>query len=44
MGGQFRAGQELAVDGLSTDMVAEPGGGPDDPQFNNTCVAFRWPD
>jgi hypothetical protein len=44
MGGHFRAGQELAVDGLSTDMVAEPGGGPDDPQFNNTHVAFHWPD
>src|SRR5690606_16488128 len=44
MGGHFRAGQELAVDGLSRDMVAEPGGSADDPRFNNTHVAFHWPD
>jgi len=43
MGGRFAEGQLLAVDGLATDMEAHHGGSADDPQFNNTHVAFHWP-
>jgi hypothetical protein len=43
LGTHFVAGQQLEVDGLSEDLVAQPGGSLDDPQFNNTYVAFHWP-
>jgi hypothetical protein len=44
LGTHFVPGQPLEVDGLSEDLVAQLGGGLDDPQFNNTYVAFHWPD
>lgn len=44
LGGRFEPGQALAVDGLSSDLIAQPGGSLDDPQFNNTHVEFRWPE
>jgi hypothetical protein len=43
LGTHFVAGQQMEVDGLSEDLVAQPGGSLDDPQFNNTYVAFHWP-
>jgi len=43
LGAYFIAGQQLEVDGLSEDLVAQPGGSLDDPHFNNTYVAFHWP-
>jgi len=44
LGTHFVPGQPLEVEGLSEDLVAQLGGGLDDPQFNNTYVAFHWPD
>lgn len=43
LGAHFSAGQELEVDGVPGGLVAQPGGSLDDPEFNNTHVAFRWP-
>jgi len=44
LGAHFSNGQQLEVDDLSEDLVAQPGGSFDDPQFNNTHVAFHWPE
>jgi hypothetical protein len=44
LGAHFVQGQTLDVDGIFGGLVAELGGGYDDPQFNNTYVAFHWPD
>lgn len=43
LGANFAAGQELEVDGLAEGLVAQPGGSLDDPDFNNTHIAFHWP-
>ncbi len=43
LGAHFEAGQTLDVEGLPGALTAEPGGSLDDPQFNNTHVAFLWP-
>ena len=42
LGARFEQGQELEADGMS--FVATLGGSMEDPEFNNTFVAFRWPD
>lgn len=44
LGVHFDDGQPLDVDGVAGDLLAQCGGSMDDPQFNNTHVAFRWPD
>lgn len=44
LGAHFTDGQVLEVDGIFGGLVAELGGGYDDPEFNNTYVAFHWPD
>ena len=44
LGAHLDAGQVLEVDGLPSGLVAQPGGDLGDPRFNNTHVAFRWPD
>lgn len=44
LGAAFATGQLLDVDGVPGELVAECGGSMDDPQFNNTHVAFHWPD
>jgi hypothetical protein len=43
LGAHFEQGQTLEVDGMFGGLVAELGGGYDDPQFNNTYVTFYWP-
>lgn len=43
LGAHFVEGQPLEVDGLPGELIAHPGGSPDDPRFNNTHVAFDWP-
>ncbi len=43
LGAHFVDGQTLEVDGMFAGLVAELGGGYDDPQFNNTYVSFYWP-
>jgi hypothetical protein len=43
LGAHFKQGQSLEVDGIFGGLTAELGGGYDDPQFNNTYVAFYWP-
>jgi hypothetical protein len=43
LGVTFAAGHELEVDGVADPLVALPGGSLDDPDFNNTHVAFHWP-
>ena len=43
LGARFADGQAIDVDGVPDGLVARLGGGMDDPQFNNTCVAFDWP-
>ncbi|MBP1474383.1 hypothetical protein J7I44_08725 [Frateuria sp. MAH-13] len=43
LGARFVEGQPMEVEGLPGELVAHPGGGRDDPQFNNTHVAFDWP-
>jgi hypothetical protein len=43
LGAHFKDGQLLDVDGVAGGLTAELGGGYDDPQFNNTYVAFYWP-
>jgi hypothetical protein len=43
LGAHFKDGQSLEVDGVFGGLTAELGGGYDDPQFNNTYVAFYWP-
>lgn len=43
LGAHFKQGQSLDVDDLFGGLSAELGGGMDDPQFNNTYVAFHWP-
>ena len=42
LGARFEQGQELEADGMS--FVATLGGSMEDPEFNNTFVAFRWPE
>jgi hypothetical protein len=44
LGAHFIDGQALEVEGLAESLVAHPGGSLDDPQFNNTHVAFDWPE
>lgn len=44
LGAHFVDGQPLEIEGLSGELVAHRGGSLDDPQFNNSHVAFRWPD
>lgn len=44
LGAHFEQGQALDVDGIVGGLIAELGGGYDDPQFNNTHVTFYWPD
>ena len=44
LGAHLDADQPLEVDGLPAGLVAQPGGDMDDPHFNNTHVAFHWPD
>lgn len=44
LGAHFAADQPLTVEGLPSGLVAKPGGDMGDPRFNNTHVAFRWPD
>lgn len=44
LGARFADGQELELDTLSTPLIASYGGGPEDAHFNNTYVAFRWPE
>lgn len=43
LGAHFSDGQPLEVEGLAEGLIARPGGSLDDPQFNNTHVAFTWP-
>jgi hypothetical protein len=43
LGAHFNADQPLEVGGLPAGLIARPGGSLDDPQFNNTHVAFDWP-
>jgi hypothetical protein len=43
LGAHFKEGQSLEVDGVFGGLTAELGGGYDDPEFNNTYVAFYWP-
>jgi hypothetical protein len=43
LGAHFADGQALEVDGVPGGLVAQLGGGMDDPQFNNTHIAFDWP-
>lgn len=43
MGAQFSDGQELEVQGLPQPLRARRSGSLEDPQFNNTHVAFDWP-
>jgi hypothetical protein len=43
LGAHFAEGQPLEVEGLPGELIAHPGGGMDDPRFNNTHVAFDWP-
>ena len=44
LGAHFEPGQVLAVDGLPSGLVAQPGGDLSDPHFNNIHVELRWPD
>lgn len=44
LGAHFEEGQPLEIEGLAGELVARPGGSLGDPQFNNSHVAFRWPD
>ncbi|MFC5436550.1 hypothetical protein ACFPME_08275 [Rhodanobacter umsongensis] len=44
LGANFGAGHKLEVDGVPEGLVARPGGSLDDPEFNNTHIAFRWPE
>jgi hypothetical protein len=43
LGTHFSEGQALEVDGVPGGLVAQLGGSLDDPEFNNTHVAFHWP-
>ena len=43
LGARFVDRQPLEVEGLPGELIAHPGGSLDDPQFNNTHVAFDWP-
>ncbi|WP_426690384.1 hypothetical protein [Rhodanobacter ginsengiterrae] len=43
LGANFSAGQQLEVEGVPEGLLAQPGGSLDDPEFNNTHIAFRWP-
>lgn len=43
LGAHFVDGQPLEVEGVPGELVARRGGSLDDPQFNNSHVAFRWP-
>jgi hypothetical protein len=43
LGAHFVDGQTLEVDGIVGGLIAELGGGYDDPHFNNTYVEFYWP-
>ena len=43
LGAHFAEGQALEVAGSIDGLVAHLGGGPDDPDFNNTWVRFDWP-
>lgn len=43
LGAHFEQGKALELDGMFGELVAELGGGYDDPQFNNTYAAFHWP-
>lgn len=43
LGANFNADQELEVEGVAKSLIAQPGGSLDDPEFNNTHIAFHWP-
>lgn len=42
LGAHFTDGQKLDVEGGHGDLIARVGGSLEDPEFNNTYVAFRW--
>jgi hypothetical protein len=44
LGTRFGDGQAFEVDGVPGGLVAQLGGGMDDPRFNNTYVGLRWAD
>jgi hypothetical protein len=43
MGAHFKDGQELEIEGLPGLLRARRAGSLEDPQFNNTHIAFDWP-
>ncbi|HEY0200014.1 MAG TPA: hypothetical protein VGC19_16000 [Rhodanobacter sp.] len=44
LGVHFVDGQTLDIEGIPSGVQVHLGGGLDDPQFNNTFVAFDWPE
>lgn len=44
LGAHFADGQTIELDGAHGKLIAQRGGGPDDPQFGNSWVRFRWPE
>ncbi|MEP6897226.1 MAG: hypothetical protein ABI870_01735 [Rhodanobacter sp.] len=44
LGVQFVNGQTLDIEGIPAGVQVRLGGGLDDPEFNNTFVAFDWPE
>jgi hypothetical protein len=44
LGAHFAEGQPLEIDGLGAVVIAQHGGSLDDEDFNNTYVAFEWPE
>lgn len=44
LGAHFTEGQSIDVDGLPGGLTATLGGNLQDPHFNNSFIALRWPD
>jgi hypothetical protein len=44
LGGVIADGQKVRMKSLPSGGVCRPGGGPDDPDFNNVHVEVRWPE
>lgn len=44
LGAHVSEGQSIEVDGVFGGLTASLGGSLEDPRFNNTFVALRWPD
>ena len=43
-GGIVEDGREIVIEGLPASMRVKHAGSLDDPKFNNTHLAIRWPD